>query len=257
MLRIYLTGGHVWRDGRALATRLWYRQPAALMVSYLVVATAAELLGQSADMAKQTIGVEAVPVLALLSWRVTRGGWVSRGLLIYYVSARQLIGAAGLGGQWWHIQPAAVSALALAGLLLLLSPAVYARTHPGRPSATSRMRLRPSRWLVVAAPLTGTAAAGLALAVTRRWYQPGPGCMTGPVEGMPPRCVGVGQGFPVPVAATVHGSHTLSQLAFVQDCVQWTVMILTGSYLLWLAFHRRSATERHLGTDLAAASAAS
>ena len=33
--------------------------------------------------------------------------------------------------------------------------------------------------------------------------------------------------------------HTVSHLAFVQDCVQWTVLMLTADYLLWLAFHQR------------------
>jgi hypothetical protein len=31
----------------------------------------------------------------------------------------------------------------------------------------------------------------------------------------------------------------VSHLAFVEDCVQWTVLIFTVSYLLWLAFRQR------------------
>jgi hypothetical protein len=96
----------------------------------------------------------------------------------------------------------------------------------------------------VGAPLAGGAAAGLALAVTRRWYLPRGGCADGPVEGMPQHCVGVGRGFPEAVVATVHGHHSVSQLAFAQDCVQWTVLILTAGYLLWLAFHRRQRRQR-------------
>jgi hypothetical protein len=39
------------------------------------------------------------------------------------------------------------------------------------------------------------------------------GCVMGPVQGLPPHCVGVGQGFPVPVVATIHGHHTVNQTA--------------------------------------------
>ncbi len=232
---------------------MWYESPVALMAAYLLLASAAEALDRSAYMASKTYGLGLVPVLAFLCWRVLRGGWISRGILIY-LSVAELIRAAGLGGQWWHIRPAAVTAIGLAGLLLLLSPAVYARTHPGSVAAPSRMRLRPSWWMVLASPLAGTAVAGLTLAVTRRWFLPGNGCMIGPVEGMPQHCVGVGRGFPVPVVATVHGYHAVSQLAFVEDCVQWTVLIFIASYLLWLVLHRRHppATERPAAAGLVA-----
>jgi len=116
-----------------------------------------------------------------------------------------LLDAAGLGGQWWHLQPAAVSALGLAGLLLLLSPAVYVRTHPGTVAASSAMRLIPSRWLILGALPAGPAVAGLTLAITHRWFLLRNGCADGPVQGMPQHCVGVGRGFPEAVVATVHG----------------------------------------------------
>ena len=151
-----------------------------------------------------------VLVLAFTCWRVTRGGRVF-----------------------------AVFAISLAGLMLLLSPAVYARTHPGAVAASPGIRLRPSRWLVLSAPLAGAAVAGLTLAVRRHWLASGSRCMIGPVEGLPQRCTGMGRGFPVPVVATVHGHHAASPLAFAQDSLQWTVFIFAVSYLVWLAGHRR------------------
>ena len=147
MLRIHHMLGHAWRASRSVAMRAWHEDPITLIAAYLVLAAAAEVLGQSAYMASKTYGLGLIPVLAFLCWRVSRGGRISRGILIY-ISIGDLLRSAGLGGRWWHVQPAAVSAAGLAGLLLLLSPAVYARTHPGIAAASSRMRLIPG-WSVV------------------------------------------------------------------------------------------------------------
>lgn len=43
----------------------------------------------------------------------------------------------------------------------------------------------------------------------------------------------------MPVAAVVHGHHTVSRLAFAQDCIHWAVVAFVASYLIWLALHRR------------------
>jgi len=174
------------------------------MAAYVCLIVAAAVVGQSAYFAGKTPGPDLIPAVAFLCWRVSRGGRVSRGILIW-VSTGMLLDAAGLGGQWWHLQPAAVSALGLAGLLLLLSPAVYVRTHPGTVAASSAMRLIPSRWLILGALPAGPAVAGLTLAITHRWFLLRNGCADGPVQGMPQHCVGVGRGFPEAVVATVHG----------------------------------------------------
>jgi hypothetical protein len=244
MLRIHPVVGHAWRASCRIAARLWYESPVALLVAYVCLAAAAVALARSAGLELKPGGFGSVLLLAFWCWRVSRGGSVSRGILIY-VSVLELLTAAQLA-QSWHIQTVAVFATGLAALMLLLSPAVYARTHPGSAPASSSMRLRPRPWMVLAAPLAGTAVAGLTLAVTRRWFLPGSGCMIGPVEALPQHCVGAGRGFPAPVVATVHGARAVSQLAFAQDCIQWTVVIFTVSYLLWLVRRRRhpSVTER-------------
>jgi hypothetical protein len=239
MLRVQPILGQAWREARSIATRLWYDRPAELIVVYLILAAAAAALAQNAGIPFKPIGYASILVLAFFCWRVLRRGWISRGVLIYF-SVVALLSAAQFGGQWWRIQSIAVFVMSLAGLMLLLSPAVYARTQPGSVATSSNIRLRPRLWMVLAAPLAGIVAAGLTLAVTRRWGLPGRGCSTfAPVQSLPKHCLGVGRGFPIPVAATSDGFHTVSQLAFFKDCGQWAVLIFTVSYLLWLALHRR------------------
>lgn len=234
MFRIHPVLRRARRAFFCLASRLWNDGPAALMAAYLMLVVAAEAIARSASL---VFKYGWIPVVAFFCWRVTRGGHVSRGILIY-TSVVNLLWAAQLA-QWWHIQAVAALVITLGGLVLLLSPAVYTRTHPGAGAASASIRLWPRRWMILSAPLAGTAVAGLTLAMARRWFLPGSGCMIAPVEGLPQHCVGSGRGFPVPVTATVHGYHAMSQLAFVQDCVQWTVLIFTISYLVWLALHRR------------------
>jgi hypothetical protein len=239
MVRIQPLLLRAWRASHSVATRLWYGSPVALMAAYLILAVPAELVSGSVD-TQFTSWILPILMLAFCCWRVVRRGWISRGILIY-LSAGDVVKAAGLAQQW-QIQTVAALAISLAALMLLLSPAVYARTHPGSGAASSSIRLRPTRWMILAAPLAGVAAAAVALPVTHRWPLAGRGCMIGPVQGLPGRCVGVGQGFPVPVVATIHGHHSVNQLAFVQDCVQWTLAIFIVSYLLWLALRRRQPT---------------
>lgn len=205
------------------------------MAAYLLLMLAAAVIAVKAGL---VFKYGWLPVLAFLCWRVARGGHISRGILIY-ASVVNLGWAASLA-QPWHIQSLAILALTLAGLMLLVSPAVYARTHPGAAAVSSGIRLWPGGWMTLSAPLAGIAAAALTLVAERRWFLPGSGCMIAPVQVLPHRCTGSGRGFPVPVMATVHGHYSVSQLAFIQDCLQWTVLVLTVGYLIWLALHRRN-----------------
>ena len=103
---------------------------------------------------------------AFFAWRVTRGGRVSRMLLIIgtVISCLAVASVVAL-----RFTPAALGVLAAGGaqLTVLLSPAVYQRTRPGggtvwtgEPAGTRpRPRRRGPRWLAPA--LAITAAAGL------------------------------------------------------------------------------------------------
>ena len=48
MLRIHHMLGHAWRASRSVAMRAWHEDPITLIAAYLVLAAAAEVLGQSA-----------------------------------------------------------------------------------------------------------------------------------------------------------------------------------------------------------------
>lgn len=238
MLPIRPIPGRAWRAARDYAIGSWHDNPAALMVAYVLLAVAAEALARSANLELKPGGYGPILLMAFACWRVTRGGWFSRGFLIY-VTVESLLQTVSHLAQWWDIQAPVLLAISLAGLALLLSPAVYVRTHPDAMPGSSSLRLRPGPLMLLSAPFAGISVAGLLLAVTRRWPLPGNGCLTGPVEMLPRRCAGWGRGFPVPVVTNDHGHHAVSVLAFARDCTQWTVAVFVASYLLWLAFQRR------------------
>ena len=238
MSRMHAAAGRAGRAARRSAARSWYGNPVVLLAVYALLAVAAVTVTRDVRATFDPAGYAPLPLLAFACWRVSRGGWFSRGVLIY-VTAQALLMTATQVARWWAVQAVAMFAISLAGLLLLLSPAVYARTHPGTAPAHTRIRLRPGLLMLLAAPFAGITVAALTLAVTRRWFLPGSGCMLAPVQGLARRCVGVGRGFPLPVAATEHGRHVVSTLAFVKDCAQWSLVIFAVSYLIWLALHRR------------------
>ena len=225
---------HAWQAARGIAARAWMERPGPLVIAYLILIVAATTRAGRIDYPGDALA-------AFLCWRVWRGGPGARGFLIYgacfaftltdqFFEARTVaaIAAGWLGfGVGW------------ASLALMLSPAVYARTHPGPLAAAARLSLRPPRWMLPLTALAGTAAASLALAVPHRWYVPAGGCLISDVSALPARCVGSGRGFPDPVMAAVHGHHTVSLAAFAIDCLLWATQAFWISYLILLARRRR------------------
>lgn len=113
---------------------------------------------------------------AFFAWRVTRGGSISRVLLIVGAVLSCLAAASTVA---LRFTPAALGVLAAAGVqvAVLLSPAVYQRTLPGggavwtgEPARPRPQRRRCPWWLVTvlavaaALGLTGSAVAGAAIA---------------------------------------------------------------------------------------------
>jgi hypothetical protein len=98
---------------------------------------------------------------AFFAWRVTRGGRISRMLLILEAEGGLVSGVMGLAIHFRLTQLGVLAATA-AQLALLLSPAVYRRTRPGaQPGA--KMALWRRRTPV---PLVTALAAGVALGLT-------------------------------------------------------------------------------------------
>lgn len=68
--------------------RIWRGSPGLLLVCYLLLALAGGALAAWAGAAPGRVAVPAVqlpPLLlvAFLAWRVSRGGWLSRGILLF------------------------------------------------------------------------------------------------------------------------------------------------------------------------------
>jgi hypothetical protein len=105
-------------------------------------------------------------VSAFFAWRVTRGGRISRILLIIVAMGAFIAGVVGLASQFRAAELGAVAAAA-GEIALLLSPAVYWRTRPpGQPGATMALWRRRTPAPLVAALAAGAAFGLIGMAVS-------------------------------------------------------------------------------------------
>jgi hypothetical protein len=252
-----------WRATAFLADRIWYNHPGFLMIAYIALIAVGRLAAHSAGRTSKEAGLAVAAWLALIwSWRVARGGHLSRNLLLlttWYAIAASVFHLA----TWWDVQDAAVLVISTAQLALLLSPAAYLATREGmavdyraarrwlvpvaggwrqdpwaEPARTAlTLRLRPPWWVLPAALGTGLAVALACLLGTHILLLPHCVPRHLPPAAVPPaRCYVHGYGFPLPVLlhAPIPGWHPL--VAFAKNVVQWTVAslaVLQGVRLWW------------------------
>lgn len=256
-----------WRAAIQAADRIWYGRPGVLMTAYVVLIAASRLIAHSAGRSSRQAGLEVtVLVLLIWCWRVSRGGYLSRGLLllttIYALSA-----ATAHLASWWDGAGAAVLVISAVQLALLLSPAAYLATRrdpdglarpdrqqlvpvaggPARlpwcePVRTAlTLRLRPRWWLLPAALGLGLIVTAALLATSHYLTFPGcapPGLRPGRLQ--PARCLGYGRGYPLPVWTDRPSPQQSARAAFGRDCAQWAVASLAVLHGSWLAARARA-----------------
>ncbi|MBO0817429.1 MAG: hypothetical protein J2P30_20060 [Actinobacteria bacterium] len=175
------------------------------------------------------------PVAAFLAWRVSRGGRVSRVILLI-VTALSFGGAAFMQARSWS--PLVFGLLAIYGaqFLLLVSPAVYQRTRPGAvpgQAPAGQRRWRPPLWLPLSALLVGLVVTLLYLG--NMGFQAVPGC--GPAGAtmaeLPARCITLAEGYPVRFLTAYQSIPEIGTTSLTVDWGQWSLVSFTVLYLAW------------------------
>ena len=169
--------GTLW--GRVSA---WARRQRAgagtLMFVYVTLYTAVLSLG-APGLPAGGVRADRLPLFLFLAWRVSRGGWFSRGLLIVATGLTYLAALLDLARAW--DAPVFIMVVVYAVLLVLvLSPPVYRRTHRDRAERSLRPLAwpQPPVWLLLGAVVGGIIVTLCYLSSMD--FQPVPGCATSP-----------------------------------------------------------------------------
>jgi hypothetical protein len=247
--------------------RIW-RQPGAFMIAYLILFGIAGpwSTGSSPATAAQlahAVDPVAIVFAAFLAWRVTRGGWFARGLIIFYTAG----GIAGLlsspGMRSGSLISLGLLATYLVQIALLVSTPVYNRTRKNQTGLApdgSRLWVLPPRWMPVSA-----AAAGLIMTLLflgNMSSQPVPGCQApgylAPHSAPLAQCATLAGGYPIhylsamPTLSLNSGNKVtaanlamfahpvISKSAAAGDLAIWTLVSFTAFYLLWLPSRRQA-----------------
>jgi hypothetical protein len=170
-------------------------------------------------------------ISAFLVWRVSRGGWLSRAILIVgggVASAEAALAVTRL----WLLTDVALVAIWAVQVMLLLSPPVAART--GRPALVSvrapgwaRLVRRPPAWLLPSGLLAGVLLT-LACLGHMDWTAV-PGCRPSGSDA----CSAIAEGYPRYWLTANQGAPLILRHALVQDAVQWALASTSVLYLVW------------------------
>lgn len=237
-----------WKSG---LRRAWREQPGRLLVAFLVLyalsGPAAFTLTQNPGAGGEPAVLISIPwliLVPLLTWRVWRGGRISRVLLI-------LNGVLGYAGTTLHLarmwRPLDLWLLAdlAAQVALLVSPAVYQRTRPGthvRAGRVAPLAGKPRGWMLAWSLLAGLVITLLLLSHMDWAAIPGCGPASASLAHLPGRCIGLAQGYPLRFLFGYQGVPEIDKLALIKDWAQWS--LVSGSVLYALHVLRLGRQDR-------------
>ncbi len=224
-----------WKSGLLCA---WREQPGPLLVAFLVLyalsGPIAFTLTYHPGLGGRPAVLISIPWLILvpfLTWRVWRGGRISRVLLIL----NAVLGYAGIALHfarlWRPLELWLLSDFA-AQVALLVSPAVYQRTRPGTHfrAATVAPLAGKLRWWMLPWGLLAGLVITLLLLGQMGWAAiPGCGPAGASLAHLPGRCIGLAQGYPLRFLSGYQGVPEIGKLALIKDWAQWS--LVSGSVL--------------------------
>jgi hypothetical protein len=216
--------------------RIWRDSPGQLLTLYLVLGVIALAVSHSSPSAKSQLQWFLLAVF--LAWRVSRGGWLSR-LILILVSMTSFAGAAFTGPRHWNLGILALLAIYATQVALLVSPAVYQRTrrNPSRDLAPT-VSMRPPLWIPLSALVTGLVATLLSLGSMDWAAIPGCGPAGATIAHLPGRCIGLAEGYPVRFLTAYQGTPLIDKAGLADDWAHWSIVSFAVFYLLVL-LHRR------------------
>jgi hypothetical protein len=171
-------------------------------------------------------------IAAFLTWRVSRGGRVSRMILVIGSGASCAVAVLSVA-RLWDLSVMALVIIGAAQVALLVSPPVYGRTRHPAPAAArapgwARLVRRPPAWLLSCGLLAGVLVT-LACLGSMDWVAI-PGCRPGASD----TCTALAEGYPLRWLTAHQNMPVISKGALLRDCAQWALASTSLLYLAWL-----------------------
>jgi hypothetical protein len=210
-----------------------WRRPGAgeILLAYLLLEAVGETVAWlSHAYTRPQDPPESFLITAFFTWRVSRGGRISRVLLIL---GSLTSGAAAVldVARMWNVAVVVLVVIGAAQVLLIASPPVYGRTRRPEPvlvraEGWAQLIPRPPVWLL---PWGLFAGAGLTLALlgSMTWAAV-PGCHPAAADA----CTALVEGYPVRWLTARQGEPVIFKGALLRDCVQWALACTSVLYLL-------------------------
>jgi hypothetical protein len=171
-------------------------------------------------------------ITAFLTWRVSRGGRISRMILVIGSVASCATAVLAVARQW-DLSVLALVIIGAAQVALLLSPPVYGRTRrpapvPARAPGWAQLVRRPPAWLLSWGLLAG-ALLTLACLGSGDWVAI-PGCRPA-ASGA---CTALAEGYPLRWLTAHQNVPLIAKVALFKDFAQWALASMSLLYLGWL-----------------------
>ena len=212
-----------------------WRRPGAdeILLVYLLLTAVSFAWGWLSHTYGTRNPLPSVLIAAFLTWRVSRGGRLSRMILLAGSTASCAVAAFAVARRW-DLSVVALVVIGGAQVALLVSPPVYGRTRrPARVTARApgwaRLVRRPPAWLLPCGLLAG-ALVTLACLGSMDWVTV-PGCGTG-ASGA---CTALAEGYPLRWLTADQNMPVISKGALLKDCAQWALASTSLLYLAWLS----------------------
>jgi hypothetical protein len=202
-----------------------------MLRAFLLLNVVAFILGLLWRPALLQEGVTLFLVVVFCVRRVSRGGRISRMILII-ASGLSYVSAVLAVARSWDLLIAALAIVYAAQIALLVSPAVYGRTRRApvlvRAEGWAELVRRPPSWLVPCGLVLG-------MIVTLAYLGSMdvvavPGCRPAAAEA----CSVLAEGYPLRWLTAPQSTPVIDKYALVKDCAQWALACSSVLYVAWL-----------------------
>ena len=210
-----------------------WRQPGALemLLLFLVLSSVAFLLGLLRRPALRQEDLASFLVAVFCVWRVSRGGRISRMILIV-VSGLSYVSAVLAVARSWDLVIVGLIVIYATQIALLVSPAVFGRTRPEpirvRTESWAQLVPRPPSWLLPCGLFLGVVSTLAYLASMGGVAVPG--CGSAAAEA----CTMLAEGYPLRWLTAAQNAPVVDKYALVRDYVQWALACSSLLYVSWL-----------------------
>jgi hypothetical protein len=210
-----------------------WRRPGAdeILLVFLLLATTGSVLSRLSHSYGQQNPLGSFLSTAFLTWRVSRGGRISRAILII-VSGASYAAAALAVARLWDAAAVALVLICAAQIALLASPPVYGRTRPApipvRAPGWTKLVRRPPRWLLPWGLLAGALVTMAYLGSMD--FVAIPGCRPAASDA----CSALAEGYPLRWLTADQNVPLIFKGALLRDWAQWVLISTSVLYLGWL-----------------------